>query len=106
MILRLTFGVALLFALLSGKSATITAVTTGNWNNAGTWDLAVVPGCYDTIVIPMGITVTITSTVNLNACPSTYILVQGILKFQTGKKLELSCGSVVYMDEGPPAGSL
>jgi hypothetical protein len=43
---------------------------------------------------------TITQTVDLTACPNTYIWVLGTLNFQTGKKLDLSCGSVVFMDFG------
>src|SRR5687768_15389487 len=84
-------------------ATTITADQTGNWNQNTTWNIDAVPGCFDTIVIPAGITVTITVTVNLTSCPPVYILVQGTLHFQSGKKLDLPDGSVVYM---APGGSL
>lgn len=57
-------------------------------------------------MIPVGIVVTVASTVNLNACPDTYLWIKGELHFLTGKKLELSCGSAVYIDGGPPPGRL
>ena len=85
--------------------ATITAVASGAWNQNATWDNTA-PGCYDTIVIPLGITVTITSTEDLTGCPGIFIWVKGELHFQSGKKLDLPCGSTVYMDPGPPGGKL
>jgi hypothetical protein len=96
----------LLLLLFSGKvgASTITADQTGAWNNSATWNIDAVPGCFDTIVIPSGITVTITETVDLTGCPPVFILVQGTLFFQSGKKMNLPAGSVVYME--PPSGSL
>ncbi|MBI3136382.1 MAG: hypothetical protein HYZ14_17030 [Bacteroidetes bacterium] len=93
----------LFFSLSKSYATTVTATQNGNWNQTDTWSPATVPGCFDTIVIPAGITVTITVTVNLTACPPVYILVEGTLTFQTGKKLDLPDGSVVYI---APGGSL
>lgn len=93
---------------LSGNqlfAATTTATSSGDWDVAGTWDNGA-PGCFDTIIIPVGITVTVTDQENLESCPGTYIWVQGELHFQSGKKIDLPCGSAVYMDAGPPAGQL
>lgn len=81
-------------------ASSVTATQNGNWNMTDTWGGNAVPGCYDTIVIPAGITVTVTSTVNLTGCPPVYILVQGTLHFQSGKKLDLPNGSVVYIAPG------
>jgi hypothetical protein len=90
---------------ISSFSTTTTATGTGDWDEGGTWDNGI-PGCFDTIVIPAGVTVTITSTVDLTGCPPIYIEVQGELHFQTGKKLDLPLGSIVYMVPGPPPGTL
>lgn len=88
------------FACSHANATKVTATQNGNWNQATTWDPNIVPGCFDTIVIPPTITVTITVTVNLTSCPPVYILVQGTLAFQSGKKLDLPNGSVVYIAPG------
>ena len=95
------FLITFLVVLLSNTYASsVTATQSGNWNQTDTWGGSAVPSCYDTIVIPAGITVTITSTVNLTSCPKVYILVQGTLHFQSGKKLDLPNGSAVYVAPG------
>ena len=86
-------ALAVLAASLSFASK-VTATGDGNWNNNGTWD-DVHPGCYDTICIPAGISVTITSTEDLESCGPIVILVDGSLNFQTGKKMKLPCDSKV-----------
>jgi hypothetical protein len=108
------FRISLLFLLLffcANKltATSITATQSGNWNQTDTWGGLAVPDgtpCYDTIIIPAGITVTITVTVNLNGCPPVAVLVSGALNFQTGKKLDLSTGSFVYLLPGSPGGQL
>lgn len=80
-------------------AARTTATSNGNWNNAGTWDNGV-PTCGDTIIIPPTITVTITSNVDLDepGCASSmYVEISGILSFNTGRRLFLACGSVVFI---------
>lgn len=57
---HLLFLFFLLFAFGS-QASIITAVADGDWNDNSTWDNTH-PGCYDSIVIPEGITVTIKST--------------------------------------------
>ena len=79
-----------------GKSVTVTAVASGDWTSAATWDLGV-PGCYTEIIIPEDIVVTISSTIDLTACPGMVIHIHGSLFFQTGKKLKLPCGSAVII---------
>lgn len=96
------------------SASSITAVQDGNWNQTDTWGGLPVPDgtpCYDTIIIPAGIQVTVTATVNLTACPATQIFVDGDLIFQNGKKIDLSNGSAVwvsatgYIDVGSGGGS-
>lgn len=85
------------------NASTITATQNGDWSATDTWGGAGPPGCFDTIVIPAGFTVTVTTMVDLTACPPVYILVQGTLAFQAGKKMDLPDGSVVFI---APGGSL
>ncbi|MEX1002310.1 MAG: T9SS type A sorting domain-containing protein [Crocinitomicaceae bacterium] len=78
--------------------ATITTATMdGDWNEA-IWDNGV-PGCFDTIVIPVGIQVDITSTIDLEGCApdSIVIIIEGRLEFSNGSRLKLPCGSDVYV---------
>jgi hypothetical protein len=106
-------GLFLAFSF-TAKASSVTATQDGNWGTTDTWGGNAVPDgspCYDTIIIPTGITVTITNTVDLTACPSTIVFVNGDLIFQNGKKLNLSNGSVVwvsatgYIDVGSGGGS-
>ena len=97
--------ITFVFGAIFSFAATTTATGSGDWDAAGTWDNGA-PGCFDTIIIPVGITVTVTDQENLEACPVTDVWVQGELHFQSGKKIEFPCGSAVYMDPGPPAGTL
>lgn len=101
-IILLFVGLLLSNQALASKT---TATSSGNWSEGGIWDNGQ-PGCFDTIVIPVGVIVEITTQQDLTACQPQYILVQGELTFKNGKKLDLSCGSVVYIDSGPPAGTL
>ncbi len=82
----------------------------GNWSNIATWACGAVPGCYDTIIINH--IVTITSSVNLNSCSKVTLIVNDSLVFNSGQKLELPCGSSVYISStgwliplGPTSGS-
>lgn len=94
--------ITLLFFVSVNKvfASTITATQSGNWEQTDTWGGAGPPGCFDTIVIPAGITVTVTSMLDLTGCPPVYILVQGTLAFQAGKKMDLPDGSVVFIAPG------
>jgi len=99
----------LLFCVNKSMATSVTATQSGNWNQTDTWGGMAVPDgtpCYDTIIIPPGITVTITVTVVLTGCPATAVLVSGALNFQTGKRLDLSTGSYVYLLPGTPGGQL
>tara|TARA_R100001015_G_C4615922_1_gene171970 strand:+ start:283 stop:1263 length:981 start_codon:yes stop_codon:yes gene_type:complete len=100
----LKFSKILLFSIIAVWSVvlnakTTTATSSGNWNNGGTWDNGV-PACGDNVYINQGITVTVTASVDLDepACTSPmYVEINGILKFNTGRKMYLACGSVVFV---------
>ena len=73
--------------------------TSQEWNDPASWDNGV-PGCFDSIIIPTGVLIEITSTVDLTPCPSTVIVVEGELFFQTGKKLIMTEGSQILIPNG------
>ena len=79
----------------------------GDWDIASTWTPAGIPSCGDSIVIPAGVTVNIVSQLNYysSICgapnkPAMEIVVFGTLDFKAGEKMQLPCGSVVYIMTG------
>jgi len=105
--LLLSFFLFILSVTFS-KASTCTAVSNGDWSIAGTWSCGHVPACGDVIVIPAGITVTITNQQNYSACTPTpaaspQIVIFGCLLFVTGNKVTLPCGSNVFI---APTGSM
>ncbi len=98
---RLLLFVGLLFATTSQYAATCTAVT-GNWEAPGTWSCGRLPTCGDVVVIPAGVTVTITSQLDYTAlCAGPMeIDIFGTLHFQNGKRLTLNCGSIIFVQSG------
>lgn len=94
-------------AVLTASSSTTTATSSGDWTENSNWDNGA-PGCFDTIVIPAGIQIDITSTQDLEGCSpgldSIIILISGRLEFQNGKKLKLPCDSDVYVGNGGSIG--
>jgi hypothetical protein len=109
--MKLVFKILFLFILLNSSFDVFAAnntASTGDWDEPGTWSSGVPgdPTCFDTLFIPVGVTVTITTQEDLTACPGMYVDVQGELHFQSGKKIEFPCGSAVYINPGPPAGEL
>lgn len=83
------------------KAFTCVAVSSTNWETATTWSTGQVPTCGDSVFIPVGITVTITSVLNYTGCVAPIkVTIAGNLDFQTGKKIKLPCGSIVYILAG------
>ena len=76
---------------LSSYSSTCTAIASGNWGSASTWDCGHVPICPDNITIPNGFTVTV--NVSPTYTCSIVITVSGVLQFQNGKKIDLQNSS-------------
>lgn len=92
----LTILVTLTMAL-GLKANVITAKADGDWSSAATWNPARVPADGDTIVIPVGDTVTFTSDINLN---NVRIRVFGLLELDSHAKLRLDDQSVVVIESG------
>ena len=76
------------------------AVNNGNWTNSATWSCGTIPTCGDSIIIPAGKTVTISSQQNYSCSLPIQILIYGNLKFITGKKLILPCNSQITVYAG------
>jgi hypothetical protein len=84
----------------SSIAGTCTAIT-GNWESASTWSCGHVPTCADLIIIPAGVTVTITAQEDYSACSGAItIYIGGTLTFTTGNKLRLPAGSGVIVQTG------
>lgn len=79
------------------------ANTNGNWGNPSSWLIngaARVPTCGDTVVIPVGVTITVNNQQIYTCQTPLVIIVRGALQFTTGNKLDLPCGSLVQVDAG------
>jgi hypothetical protein len=84
------------------SAATRTATVSGAWATSSTWSGNTVPTCGDSIIIPAGITITMTTQENLNVtgCTRMAVVVYGNWYFDNGKKIDLPCGSRVYIMTG------
>lgn len=86
------------------KAAVCTATANGAWT-ANIWSCTGGPTCGDSVVIPAGRTVSITTQVDyvascgLNGSPLK-INISGKLFFENGKKLKLPCNSKIYVQTG------
>lgn len=87
---------------IGSKAATKTCTLTGDWAVGSTWNGGTVPSQGDSIVIPATKTVNIASSINWDGggCVATIVIIQGQLMFSDGKKLNLCCGSRVYIYPG------
>lgn len=73
---------------------------TVNWNKASSWNLNRLPTCGDIIVIPQGSLVNVTDQIKLTSgtkCEQTQINIIGKLIFSSGKKINLSAGTSIYV---------
>ncbi|HQW00737.1 MAG TPA: T9SS type A sorting domain-containing protein [Bacteroidia bacterium] len=93
-----------LFKGMSANASTGTATGNADWNVGSTWSYSTglrLPNCADTLVIPSAYTVTVNNQNDYTACSSPMIIyVSGILQFSNGNKLDLPCGSIVYILAG------
>lgn len=89
---------SLLLAATSFAAPKITAISNGNWTTNSTWDLNRTPANGDTVIIPAGKTVVITTNQNMGS-DFLFIKVYGILKL-SGGKLDLNINSVIKVFTG------
>jgi hypothetical protein len=99
---KLWLFVFLLLAFSKSYSAVCTAASNGNWEDPAVWSCGRVPLCTDNITIPSGFTITMTTVFDYNVGPcitqTMSITISGVLKFNTGKKLTLPSGSVIFIN--------
>lgn len=105
-----TIIVVLILLLLTAYSSMATccmSICSGNWESGSTWSTGSPPACGDTIIICSGHIVTVnTNNYTLYNCAPVVINVAGTLNFGNGRKLNLSCGSSVVLQSGPPTGKM
>lgn len=95
------FSIFLLLTFSKSYSAVCTATSSGNWENPAVWSCGHVPTCADNIIIPSGYTITITTVLDYNTDPSPQAMsinISGVLNFNTGKKITLPSGSIIYVN--------
>jgi len=93
------FILCIAISLASSANPLIKAISNGNWNNASTWSLNRLPQVNDTILIPVGKTVTVSNDQNLNGF--VYLKLYGILNFQfNNSTLNLGSSSIVVVFTG------
>ncbi len=80
------------------QSATVRAVQSGSWESSSTWQSGVFPAAGDSIVIPVGKIVEVRAQEDFSTSSLPMrINILGELTFQTGKKLILPHGSIIYL---------
>ena len=70
--------------LMTADAATITAVTSGSWVSPATWSCHCLPGKSDDIIIPKGITVSVTRPIMLAPGNNIVITVAGAIDLTNG----------------------
>jgi hypothetical protein len=93
----------ILFLLVAGlqlrvHGRTCTAVATGNWASPVTWSCGSVPANNDTLFIPAGITVFVNC--NCGTYSNMVVNISGILYFNNGQKINMTCNGKVYIAAG------
>ncbi len=77
---------------------------TGVWGSNLTWNFGGVnrlPTCGDTLTIPAGVIVTISTQLDYTSCgQNMFISVSGTLQFMNGYKLDMPCSSSVVINNG------
>ncbi|MBL7950953.1 MAG: T9SS type A sorting domain-containing protein [Flavobacteriales bacterium] len=94
---RFILFILLAFSLHQARAATCSASDNGNWETSNNWSCGSVPVSGDWVIIPAGITVSITSNL-IYSGSALRIRIYGTLSFVGGgAKLSLPCGSIVEL---------
>ncbi|OQP47123.1 hypothetical protein A4H97_06315 [Niastella yeongjuensis] len=88
-----------LFTLLMATTlmATRKTATNGSWTSSSTWSPAGAPADGDTLIIPSGVTVTVSGN---NKLDKIVIIVSGVLDLSTNGKLDLDDKSKIFVQTG------
>ncbi len=95
------FVVLIAFVILAGaglRATTCTAISNGNWTDPATWSCGRPPATGDTIWIPLGFTVNV--DINSPTYEDMLVVVDGILNFENGMKLNICPGGVYVSETG------
>ncbi len=92
--LKFLLFITFLFSVNISHARICNSTGNGNWGAAGTWSCPGGPAAGDTIYILAGHTVTLASSVTYTGSPM-FIVIQGTLHFNNGRKIKLPCGSGV-----------
>jgi len=75
-------------------------ISSGDWNESDNWSPIGIPSPGDIIIIPEGKKLDINEQLNWGSSATTTFVVFGELHFDNGKKITLSCGSNVIVQDG------
>lgn len=106
MLRKLLLFPVLFFFGTAVKASVCTSTGNGPWIPSPLiWSCGHMPGCPDSIVIRSGDSIWLSNSVDYNSPPFScgtpmYIRLNGILSFQTGKKLYLPAGSIIIINTG------
>ena len=96
-LLKCAFAAGFALNSFSGDAATFTATTSGNFNASSTWVGGVAPSSNitaDMVIIPSGITVTLTQSVSVNGALAV-LDVNGTLAANSGTMLSVASGTLM-----------
>lgn len=93
---KLALIILLLFISFHIKATTCNAIGNGNWSTSSNWSCGRIPQGGDTINIPVGITVTVSSNITITS-PAILLNILGTLSFDNGKKITFPDNSIIYI---------
>lgn len=96
------FVLFILFFASEANARLCTAVSSGDWSDPGTWDCGTAPADYDTMWIPLGLTVTV--DINSPEYVNMLVIVDGELNFDVGQKINICPGGVYVSATGALTG--
>jgi hypothetical protein len=97
---QMSLLILFVFAFQQGDCTVRTAVANGDWDNSSTWSPGAMPTYGDTINIPAGRTVSVTSQQNYGTGAAMTLIINGNLFFTNGNKITLPCGSFFIIKPG------
>lgn len=94
-VLTLLVVLTALFSINLQARTCTAVVNNGAWSDPATWSCGSAPTNNDTLWIPLGMTVSV--DINSPTYSNMLIVVDGNLSFENGQKINLACGSSLYL---------
>lgn len=98
----LLFASFLFFFVVEANARLCTATSNGNWSDPATWDCGTAPTDNDTMWTPLGFTVTV--DINSPEYQNMLVIVDGVLNFDNGQKINICPGGVYVSATGELSG--